>query len=103
MTIRTLHTAISSCVFIIVIKRLSNIMFSDKSPDAELKLIDFGLSKVFLSFHFSPRFSHQTNTRIVWWELETILHLKYMQMSSEGEDIRSHVICGLSELFPIFY
>lgn len=27
--------------------RLSNVMFSDKSPNAELKLIDFGLSKVY--------------------------------------------------------
>lgn len=30
--------------------RLSNVMFSDKSPSAELKLIDFGLSKVPLLF-----------------------------------------------------
>ena len=26
--------------------RLANIMFSDDTPDAEIKLIDFGLSKV---------------------------------------------------------
>lgn len=26
--------------------KLANIMFTDKSPDADLKLIDFGLSKV---------------------------------------------------------
>lgn len=27
-------------------RRLANIMFSDDTPDAEIKLIDFGLSKV---------------------------------------------------------
>lgn len=28
--------------------KLANIMFSDNSPDADIKLIDFGLSKVFV-------------------------------------------------------
>lgn len=78
-------------------------MFSDKSPEAELKLIDFGLSKVFLSFHFSPRFLHLTNTPTVWWGLGTISHRRYMQMSFEGGDTRNHVTCGLLELSPIFY
>lgn len=26
-------------------------MFTDKSPDADLKLIDFGLSKVYFNYH----------------------------------------------------
>ena len=78
-------------------------MFSDKSPEAELKLIDFGLSKVFLPFRFSPRFLHLTNTPTVWWGLGTISHRRYMQMSFEGGDTRNHVTCGLLELSPIFY
>lgn len=31
--------------------KLANIMFTDKSPDADLKLIDFGLSKVSFLYH----------------------------------------------------
>ena len=31
--------------------KLANIMFTDKSPDADLKLIDFGLSKVYFNYH----------------------------------------------------
>ena len=31
--------------------KLANIMFTDKSPDVDLKLIDFGLSKVSFLYH----------------------------------------------------
>ena len=31
--------------------KLANIMFTDKSPDADLKLSDFGLSKVSFLYH----------------------------------------------------
>ena len=43
-----------------VIGRLGNIMFTDTTPDADLKLIDFGLSKVAFRRPLHPQLLNRT-------------------------------------------
>ena len=52
--VKTLVEAVGYCHSLNIAHRdlkLANIMFTDKSPDADLKLIDFGLSKVSFLYH----------------------------------------------------